>query len=151
MAAKIGLDEEKAAALAATFEELDAQIKAANDKLPAAVKRQADALEAAEIDEEAVLSAVVEVWNLRREVAVLQTRKLVAVRKTLNADQIKKARQLLREAWKDLGDRGPRGPRGEGDGRGPRGDGEGRGPRGEGRGPGRRGPGAPEAEPPAQP
>ena len=122
-AAKIGLSEEKAAALAATFADLDAQIKAAGEKIPAAVKRQADALEAAEIDEAEVLAAVNEVWDLRREVALLQTRKLVAVKTTLDADQIAKARKLLREAWKDFGDRGPReggGPRrGPGDGRGP--------------------------------
>lgn len=123
-AAKIGLSEEKAAALAATFADLDAQIKVASDKIPAAVKRQADALEAAEVDEAEVLAAVNEVWDLRREVAILQTRKLVAVKATLDADQIVKARKLLREAWKDFGDRGPR----EGGDRPRRGPGDGRGP-----------------------
>ncbi|MBQ9726642.1 MAG: hypothetical protein IJV65_03955 [Kiritimatiellae bacterium] len=107
-AAKIGLDPDKAAALAATFEDLDAQIEAVNEKLPDAFRRQADALDAAEPDEAAVLAAVNEVWDLRREVAVLQTRKLLAVRTTLDAGQIAAARKLLKEAWKDFGGRGPR-------------------------------------------
>lgn len=117
-AAKIGLDEAKAAALAATFSDLDAQIKAASDKLPGAFKRQAAALDAEAPDEAAVLAAVNEVWDLRRDIALLQTRKLLAVRTTLDADQIAKARRLLKEAWKDFGGKGPRGPRAE-DGRRP--------------------------------
>ena len=140
-AAKIGLPEEKASALAAAFADLDAQIKAANEKLPAAFKRQTDALEANPVDESAVLAAVNEVWDLRREVALLQTRKLIAVKTTLDADQIAKARQLLKEAWKEFGDKGPRGPRPDGERRPGRGDRPGRrGP------PDRPGP-APEAQP----
>ena len=144
-AAKIGLSEEKAQALAASFAEIDAQLKAANGKLPAAFKKQADVLEAEPVDEAAVLAAVNEVWDLRREVAVLQTRKVVAIRQTLDAEQIGKARELLKDEWRAFGERrGPGGPGGEmrrgpggPDGRGPRKD----GPRG------RRGPkeGAPEA------
>ncbi len=143
-AAKIGLAEDKASALAATFADLDAQIKAANEKLPAAFKRQADALAADNVDEAAVLAAVNEVWDLRREVALLQTRKLIAVKTTLDAEQIANARKLLREAWKEFGDKGPRGPRAEGERR----------PGGPGRGdrPGRRGPpDRPAAAPEAQP
>ncbi len=121
-AAKIGLPEEKAQALAATFADLDAQLKAVNEKLPAAFKRQAEALEAATPDEAAVLAAVNEVWDLRREVALLQTRKVLAIRATLGAEQIEKARALLREEWRSFGERrGPGGPGGAPGGRrGPR-------------------------------
>ena len=130
-AAKIGLSEEKAQALAAAFADLDAQLKAVNGKLPAAFKRQAETLEATPVDEAAVLAAVNEVWDLRREVALLQTRKVLAIRSTLTAEQIEKARALLKEEWRAFGER--------------RRDGEGRGPGGPGgemrRGPGGRGPG----------
>ena len=108
-AAKIGLSEEKAAELAQTFAEIQEQLRAARDKMPEAMKHQTEALEAAEIDEEAVLAAAGEVWDLRREVALLQTRQIVAIRKTLTADQLAKAEQLLRQAWQDSGNR--RGPR----------------------------------------
>jgi len=145
-AAKIGLPEEKAQALAATFADLDAQLKAANAKLPAAFEKQAKALEADPVDEAAALAAVNEVWDLRREVAVLQTRKVIAIRAALSAEQIAKARELLREEWGRFGER--RGGEGRGPGsemrRGP----GGRGPGGPG---GRRGPkGGPGAEPPAE-
>ena len=113
-AAKIGLPEDKAAELAQMFADLQEQLRAAREKLPEAMKKQTDALEAAEIDEEAVLAAAGEVWDLRREVALLQTRQVVAIRKTLTADQLAKAEELLRQAWRDSGNR--RGPR---DGRRP--------------------------------
>jgi hypothetical protein len=127
-AAKIGLPEEKAQALAATFADLDAQLKAANEKLPAAFKRQADALEATPVDEAAVLAAVNEVWDLRREVALLQTRKVLAIRASLSAEQIEKARALLKDEWRAFGERrggdgprrGPGGPGAPGGRRGPR-------------------------------
>jgi Spy/CpxP family protein refolding chaperone len=116
-AAKIGLTEEKAQALAASFADLDAQLKAVNGKLPEAFKRQADALEAATPDEAAVLAAVNEVWDLRREVALLQTRKVLAIRSALDAEQIEKARALLREEWRERRGDGMR--RGPGDRGGP--------------------------------
>jgi len=135
-AAKIGLPEEKAQALAATFADLDEQLRDVNAKLPAAFKRQADALEAAAPDESAALAAVNEVWDLRREVAVLQTRKVLAIRSALSAEQIEKARALLKDEWRKFGDRkhGPDGGmrRGPGERRGAPGDRD--------RGPGRRGP-----------
>ena len=108
-AAKIGLSEEEAAELAKTFAEIQEQLRAVRDKIPEAMKRQAEALEAAEIDEEAVLAAAGEVWDLRREVALLQTRQVVAIRKTLTAEQLAKAEEQLRKAWEENGNR--RGPR----------------------------------------
>ena len=127
-AAKIGLPEEKAQALAAAFADLDAQLKAVNEKLPAAFKRQADALEATPVDEAAVLAAVNEAWDLRREVALLQTRKVLAIRASLSAEQIEKARALLKDEWRAFGERrggdgprrGPGGPGAPGGRRGPR-------------------------------
>lgn len=114
-AAKIGLPEDKAAALAATFADLDAQMKVVNEKLPAAFKAQAEALGADTVDEAAALAAVNAVWDLRREVALLQTRKVLAIRSTLDAEQLKKAEKLLRQAWRDFGERRPGGDRGPGD------------------------------------
>ena len=150
-AAKIGLPEEKAQALAASFAEIDAQLKAANGKLPAAFKRQADVLEAEPVDEAAVLAAVNEVWDLRREVALLQTRKVVAIRTALSAEQIEKARTLLKDEWRAFGERrGPGGPDAPGGEmrRGPGGPG-GRGPRKDGPR-GRRGPEEAAPEPAAE-
>ena len=154
-AAKIGLPEDKAAALAATFADLDAQMKVVNEKLPAAFKAQAEALGADTVDEAAALAAVNAVWDLRREVALLQTRKVLAIRSTLDAEQLKKAEKLLRQAWRDFGERRPGGDRGPGAREGFGGDRRPGGPdRRDGR-PGRRrgqrpGAGAPE-EPAAEP
>ncbi len=131
-AAKIGLPEDKAAELAQTFAEIQEKLRAAREKLPEAMKRQTEALEAAEIDEEAVLAAAADVWNVRREVALLRARQVVAIRKTLTADQLAKAEELLRQAWQDSGNR-----RGIREGRLP-------GPR---PGPDRAPPPAPEAQP----
>jgi Spy/CpxP family protein refolding chaperone len=137
-AARIGLPEERAQALAATFAELDAQLKAVNGKLPDAFRRQADALEAEKPDEAAVLAAVNEVWDLRREVALLQTRKVLAIRTSLTAEQIEKARALLREERRARRGEGDRGDDGMRRGPGERGPGERRGAPGEPGG--RRGP-----------
>lgn len=128
-AAKIGLTEEQSQALAATIADLDAQLAAVHDKLPAAFEKQARLLEADPVDEAAILAAVNEAWDLRREVALLQTRKVIAIRAALGPEQIEKARALLKEEFGRFGERGGpgggmrRGPgeRGPGGRRGPKG------------------------------
>ena len=154
-AEKIGLDPEAAKTLADALAGFDREIEEANAKLPAATKRQAEALEKDSPDEAEVLDAVKAVWDLRRDVAVLQTRKLLAIRSTLTAAQIAEARKLLRATWDakggeggDPGFGGGRGGEGGdprfGGGRGQRrGPGARRGGEGPGRGPGRRPEGAP--------
>lgn len=154
---KIGLDAEAAKALAETLEGFDGQIAEAEKKLPGAMKKQAEELGKDAPDEAAVVAAVNEVWDVRREVALLQTRKLLAVRSALTAEQIAAARKLLRQTWDARGQmrRGGRdGEEGGGPDRAGKPDREGRpGPRfGEG-GRRRRGPppdgDAPAGEPPA--
>ena len=102
-AGQIGLAEDKAAELAETLAEFQEKLQALRAKLPEAMKRQTEALEAAEVDEEAVLAAADDVWDIRRDVALLQTRQIVAIRKALTAEQLAKAEELLRKAWEDAG------------------------------------------------
>ena len=104
-AGQIGLAEDKAAELAETLAEFQEKLQALRAKLPEAMKRQTEALEAAEIDEDAVLAAADDVWDIRRDVALLQTRQIVVIRKALTAEQLAKAEELLRKAWEESGNR----------------------------------------------
>ncbi|MBQ7666811.1 MAG: hypothetical protein IJS46_02320 [Kiritimatiellae bacterium] len=107
-AEKIGIDREKASALAATLAGYDKDVAAANGKLRAAMKKQAEAIDKAAPDEAEVMAAVNEVWDIRRDIALVQTKKLLAVKNTLTAEQIAAARKVVRQKW-ESGGNGPRG------------------------------------------
>ena len=58
---------------------------------------QSKLLRAETIDEAAVMAAIDETWEARKELAKSQTRRLIAVRSILTPDQVKKALSAMRD------------------------------------------------------
>jgi Spy/CpxP family protein refolding chaperone len=140
---QIKLTDEQRTAIVEVIKDFDLQLDALRPLLDEAIKVQTALLRELKPDEEKLMKAVEEAWDLRTEVAKIQTRKLLALRSKLTVEQLDRAREMM-ESFRDrMG--GDRGPRGEGGDRGPRGEGGDRGPRREGgdRGPRREGGEAP--------
>lgn len=118
-AKELGLSEDVVNNLNDTFTEIDVRVLALQEELEAAMKEQDELLKATPLDEEAVMKAVEKVWDIRKQMAEFQTRKLIAVLTTLTPEQTAKAREMMQN----------RRPGGFGGGRGGQGFG-GRGPNG---------------------
>ena len=102
LAEKLGVTEEQSAKLKALKAEKDG-MKELNEKVRKGMERQAELLKADQVDEAAVMAALDEVWDARKEVAKRQTRRLIAVKSILKPDQIAKAREALKSLRKDGG------------------------------------------------
>ena len=122
MAEKLGITQEQR-------EKIEAATKAGREKaaelqkkVGEAMKKQFALLEAEHIDETAVMAAIDEVFELRKEIAKAQTRRVIAVRTILTPDQIKQGLEQVKAMREKNGGRKPRGdrparragPRGEG-------------------------------------
>lgn len=100
-ASKIGLTDEQKAKLAdlrggkSENRELQAKVRAGMEK-------QVELLKAEKIDEAAVMKAIDEVFEARKEMAKAQTRRTIAVRTILTPEQVAKALESMKEM------RGPR-------------------------------------------
>ena len=121
LAEKLGVTEEQATKLKALKDGKDG-MKELNEKVRKGMERQAELLKADQVDEAAVMAALDEVWEARKEVAKRQTKRLIAVRSILKPDQIAKAREALKSLKKDGGRRRCKG----GDCEKPKGDAEGK-------------------------
>ena len=119
LAEKLGITEEQSAKLKALNAEKDG-LKELNEKVRKGMERQAELLKADKVDEAAVMAALDEVWEARKEVAKRQTKRIIAVKSILTPEQVAKAR----EAIKSIGKGGCRKGRGEGKGRKPAADAE---------------------------
>ena len=119
----------KAAEKYGLSEEQQAKLKEANKvseagrenqkKVREATMRQIELMKADKIDEGAVMKAIDEVFELRKEMAKAQARRVIAVKSILTPEQIAKVHEDVKRP--DMrGDRGPRRVPGE-KGRGPRG------------------------------
>lgn len=109
LAEKLGITEEQSAKLKALNAEKDG-LKELNEKIRRGMERQAELLKADKVDEAAVMAALDEVWETRKEVAKRQTKRIIAVKSILTPEQVAKAR----EAIKSIGKGGCRKGRGEG-------------------------------------
>ena len=91
--------------------------------------KQFELMKAEKVDEAAVMKAIDEVFELRKQMAKEQVRRVIEIKSILTPEQIAKAREEMRANFAARGGR-PDGPRGGREGRrhGPRR--EGRGPRG---------------------
>ena len=120
VAEKIGLSEEQKAKLA----ELKGGQKVNQElqtKVRAGMERQVELLKAEKIDEAAVMKAIDEVFEARKEMAKAQTRRTIAVRSILTPEQVSKALEAIKvkrdkDAKEGRGFRGMRrnGPKGRG-------------------------------------
>ena len=97
-------------------------------KVREATMKQFDLMKAEKVDEAAVMKAIDEVFELRKQMAKDQVRRVIEIKSILTPEQIAKAREEMRAGFAARGDRGPRGPRGDREGRR-------HGPRREGKGP----------------
>ena len=106
MSEKLGLsDEQKAKLKELKGSGRNSEIQ---KKVRTATERQAELLNADKIDEEAVMNAVDEVFELRKEMAKEQVKRVIAVKSILTPEQIAKAREAVKSMSGPRGERGPR-------------------------------------------
>lgn len=101
VAEKIGLTDDQKAKLK-EIQPKRGENKELNEKVQAGMKKQMELLQAEAIDEAAVMAAIDEVFEARKEMAKAQTKRLIAVRSILTPEQIKAAQEAMKEL------RGPR-------------------------------------------
>ncbi len=119
IAEKIGLSEDTQEKLRKIDEDSNGKIEGIQAKIRAAMEKQAELLKADDPDENEVMKAIDELFRLRRDLAKVQTRRVLAVKKLLTPEQLKQATEAMRE-MRASGNFGPR----EGGNRGPRFNGE---------------------------
>ena len=109
---KAAITAEQVAKLKSLADEKGA-LKTLHEKVRKGTERQVELLKAEKIDEAAVMAAIDETWDAKKEVAKYQTKRLIAVKSILSAEQIEK----IRDALKARRDGHQKGPRAEGKGR----------------------------------
>jgi len=123
IAEKAGIPEDLRAQIKKLDADGKAQLHELQEKMRAAMEKQAKLMKEPKVDEAAVMSAIDELFEVRKAMAKAQTKRVISIKSLLTPEQIQK----VSEAMKDFrGARGERGVRGE---RGPKGD---RGPKPEG-------------------
>lgn len=110
MAEKLGITEEQIAKLKELADNR-AAVKELNEKVRKGTERQAELLNAEKIDEKAVMALVEEVWDAKKEIAKLQTKRVIDVKSVLTPEQVRKVREALK-AMRPPHSRGKR-PEGE--------------------------------------
>ena len=73
-----------------------AEMKALNDKVKAATERQSDLLKADVIDAAAVMAAIDEIWDAKKEIAKKQTARVITLKSVLSPEQISKAKAAMK-------------------------------------------------------
>ena len=126
---KLGLTDEQKEKLKAVTDRVKGGGREAMKKVREATMKQFDLMKADKVDEAAVMKAIDEVFELRKQMAKDQVRRVIEIKAILTPEQIAKAREEMKKDFEARGDRGPRhgGPRGGREGR--------RGPRREGKEP----------------
>ena len=127
IAEKLGLSEEQKAKIKGVTDRAKGG-REAMQKGREATKRQFDLMKAEKVDEAAVMKAIDEVFELRKQMAKEQVQRVIEIKAILTPEQIAKAREEMKAGFAARGDRGPHGPRGDREGRR-------HGPRREGKGP----------------
>ncbi len=108
VAEKLGLTEEQQAKLKeVTSGDRDVQ-RANQKKVRDAMMKQVELMKSEKIDEKAVMSIIDEVFELRKEMAKEQAKRLIAVKSILTSEQLKKAQEELQSMRNRRGERGPR-------------------------------------------
>lgn len=95
MAEQIGLNPEQIAGIKTIAKELRQAEKGLRDQMRGAMKKQTDLLRAEKVDEAAVMAAIDELFEVRKELAKNQTRQLIRVKALLTPEQIAAARSAV--------------------------------------------------------
>ncbi len=117
-AEKLGLsDEQKEKLKAVTDREKEG--RESMKKVREATMKQFELMKAEKVDEAAVMKAIDEVFELRKQMAKEQVRRVIEIKSILTPEQIAKAREEMRANFAARGERGgrPDGPRGGREGR----------------------------------
>ena len=118
IAESLGLtDEQKTKIKAVAFDKKDN--REAQKKVREAAMKQLELMKAEQIDEAAVMAAIDEVFELRKQMAKDQAKRVIAVKSILTPEQIAKAHEDMNKMFESRGDRGPKrsgmhGPKGKG-------------------------------------
>lgn len=97
MAEKLGLSSEQSDKLASVNNNGKEVLAENQKKMRVAMEKQKNLLKAIPIDEAAVMASVDEVFELRKAMAKVQMKKVIAVRTILTPEQLKKARGIMKE------------------------------------------------------
>ena len=92
---KLGFSAEQVAKLKEIGNSREA-LKELQTKVRKGSERQVELLKAEKVDEAAVLAVVDEVWSAKKEIAKIQTKRLIAVRSVLSAEEIRRALEVFR-------------------------------------------------------
>ncbi|MCQ2388124.1 MAG: periplasmic heavy metal sensor [Kiritimatiellae bacterium] len=95
VAEKIGLTKEQIAQIKELCKAGDDAAKALREKHKQAMERNAAAFEADRIDENAVMAAIDEIYDLRKAVVKEQMKAVIAAKNVLSPEQLEKAKQEL--------------------------------------------------------
>ena len=102
---KLGFSAEQVAKLREIGNSREA-LKELQTKVRKGSERQVELLKAEKVDEAAVLAVVDEVWSAKKEIAKIQTKRVIAVRSVLSAEEIRRALEVFRSMREKRGAKG---------------------------------------------
>ena len=106
-AEKLGLSDEQKSKLKEAMAKCGDKREMQN-KVREATMKQFELMKADKVDEAAVMSAIDEVFELRKQMAKDQVKRLIAVKSVLTPEQIAKAHEEMKSRFQQRGDRGSR-------------------------------------------
>lgn len=95
VAEKIGLSEEVRAQLKKIEDENRAKIRDLQEKIRVAIERQSKLMRAEKVDEAAVMAAIDELFDSRKEVSKAQAKRSIAVKALLTPEQLEQAGKVM--------------------------------------------------------
>lgn len=95
MAEKLNLTEEQTAKIREITKSSQESTKALRDKMRAAMEKQAEILKAEKVDEAAAMAAIDELFEVRKEMAKAQTKRIIQVKAILTPEQLAKAKEEM--------------------------------------------------------
>lgn len=97
IAEKIGLSDEAREQIKKFDADNRAKVQELQKKTREAMEKQAQLMKAEKIDEAAVMAAIDELFECRKEMAKTQTKRLISVKSLLTPEQIAKATEVMKE------------------------------------------------------
>lgn len=101
IAEKIGLSAEACEQIKKLDTDNRAKVQELQKKTRELMEKQAQLMKAEKIDEAAVMAAIDELFECRKEMAKTQTKRLISVKSLLTPEQITKATELLKDFRRD--------------------------------------------------
>lgn len=109
IAEKIGLSDEVQLKIKQIDIDSRKEIKDLQQKTQVAMEKQANLLKETKVDEDAVMAAIDELFDLRKEMAKVQTKRLIAIKALLSPEQLEKATEEVKRVREEFRSRRPNG------------------------------------------